>query len=202
MSNNTQSSKAGLGGSESADTGLAKKNKRLIVRLFSIIAVMFCFGFALVPLYDVFCQVTGINGRNVVKSDAPSVLIDRTRTVRIQFTTSVAPGMPWQFKPMTKSIDVHPGENKVVKFSALNPTSSKVVGQAIPSVAPGLASLYLNKTECFCFNQQALDGGEQVEMGLVFFISTDIPKHIKTMTLSYTLFNVSESVAPAEIAAL
>jgi len=183
-------------------TSLAQKNKRLIVRLFSIIGVMFCFGFALVPLYDVFCEVTGLNGRNVVRSEAPSTLIDTSRTVRIEFTTSVSPGMPWHFKPVTKAIDVHPGENKVVKFSAFNPTKHKIIGQAIPSVSPGLASLYLNKTECFCFNQQPLNAGENVEMGLVFFISPDLPEHIKTMTLSYTLFNVSDSVSPPEIAAL
>lgn len=183
-------------------TSLARKNKRLIVKLFSIIGVMFCFGFALVPLYDVFCEITGINGRNVVKSEQPSVLVDSSRVVRIEFTTSISPGMPWQFKPMTKYIDVHPGENKVVKFSAFNPTSSKIIGQAIPSVSPGPASLYLNKTECFCFDQQALNAGENVEMGLVFFVSPDIPTHIKTMTLSYTLFNVTDSIAKQEIAAL
>lgn len=183
-------------------TSLAQRNKRLIVKLFSAIAVMFCFGFALVPLYDVFCEVTGINGRNVVRSSQASVLIDKSRIVRLEFTTSISPGMPWHFKPMTKYIDVHPGENKVVKFSAFNPTSSQIIGQAIPSVSPGPASLYLNKTECFCFDQQALNAGENVEMGLVFFISPDIPKHIKTMTLSYTLFNVTDSVATQEIAAL
>lgn len=184
------------------ETSLEKKNKRLIVKLFSIIGVMFCFGFALVPLYDVFCEITGINGRNVVRSEQQSQVIDKSRTVRLEFTTSISPGMPWRFSPMTKYIDVHPGENKVVKFLAFNPSKQKIIGQAIPSVSPGPASLYLNKTECFCFDQQALNAGENIEMGLVFFISPDIPSDVKTMTLSYTLFNVTESVSSTEIAAL
>jgi len=174
-------------------TKVAQKNKRLIVKLGSAIVVMFCFGFALVPLYDVLCEVTGLNGRTIARSDTASSLIDESRTVRLQFTTSVAPGMPWQFKPMVKYVDVHPGENEVVKFKALNPTGQRVVGQAVPSVSPGLGGLYLNKTECFCFDQQALNSGESVEMGLVFFISKDIPEELKTLTLSYTLFNVTET---------
>ena len=174
---------------------LAQKNKKLMVKLGSVIVLMFGFGFALVPLYDVFCQVTGLNGRTVVKSDLPSQLTDQSRTVRLEFMTSVAPGMPWKFKPLVKYVDVHPGENKVVKFSAINLASTRIIGQAIPSVSPGLAANYLNKTECFCFNQQPLNPGEQVEMGLVFFISPDIPQHINTMTLSYSLFNVTDQAA-------
>ena len=126
---------------------LAQKNKKLMVKLSSVIMLMFGFGFALVPLYDVFCEVTGLNGRTVVKSTQPSQLIDKSRTVRIEFMTSIAPGMPWQFKPLVKYVDVHPGENKVVKFKASNLASTKIIGQAIPSVSPGLAANYLHKTE-------------------------------------------------------
>ena len=174
---------------------LQQKNKKLMVKLGSVIVLMFGFGYALVPLYDVFCDITGLNGRSVARAQNQSTVIDTSRTVRLQFTTSVAPDMPWQFKPMTKYVDVHPGENKVVKFKAHNLTDSLVVGQAIPSVSPGLAARYLNKTECFCFNQQPLNGGEQTEMGLVFFISPDIPNDIHTLTLSYSLFNVTKNQA-------
>lgn len=158
-----------------------------------MIVLMFGFGFALVPLYDVFCDITGINGRNVARAQHKSLVVDESRTVRLQFTTSVAPDMPWLFEPMTKYVDVHPGENKVVKFIARNLSQQAVVGQAIPSVSPGVAALYLNKTECFCFNQQPLNSGEDTEMGLVFFISHDLPKDINTMTLSYSLFNVTNN---------
>ncbi|MDP2561829.1 cytochrome c oxidase assembly protein [Psychrobium sp. 1_MG-2023] len=171
---------------------LTQQNRRLVQKLLLIIGGMFCFGFALVPLYDVFCEFTGLNGRNTIKAEQQSQSIDSSRVVRLQLTTSVSPGMPWQFKPNQHYIDVHPGENKVVKFSAKNLSGQAIVGQAIPSVSPGLAGLYLNKTECFCFNQQPLAGGESVEMGLVFFISPDIPEHISTLTLSYTLFNVTD----------
>lgn len=180
---------------QSLEPSLKQKNHKLMVRLGSVIVLMFGFGFAMVPLYDVFCDLTGLNGRSVTRAQSQSAVIDTSRTVRLQFTTSVAPDMPWQFEPMTKYVDVHPGENKVVKFKAHNLASELVVGQAIPSVSPGLAALYLNKTECFCFNQQPLSGGEQTEMALVFFISPDLPKDLNTLTLSYSLFNVTNNQA-------
>ncbi|MCG7530628.1 cytochrome c oxidase assembly protein [Psychrobium sp. MM17-31] len=171
---------------------IKSKNKRLVVKLGVAIVLMFGFGFALVPLYDVFCEITGINGRLVNNNREQATLVDKSRVVRLQFTTSVAPGMPWQFKPHVNYIDVHPGESKVVKFLASNQSGELITGQAIPSVSPGVASLYLNKTECFCFQQQILKSGESVDMGLVFFVSTEIPQDIKTLTLSYTLFNVTD----------
>ena len=171
---------------------LEKKNQRLIVKLSTAIVLMFGFGFALVPLYDVFCQITGLNGRNITKAPAQSMKIDKTRTVRLQFMTSVPPGMAWDFSPAINYVDVHPGENKVVKFNAHNLSNRTIVGQAVPSVSPGLAASYLNKTECFCFTQQPLKAGQRTEMGLVFFISPDIPKDIHTLTLSYALFDVTQ----------
>lgn len=174
---------------------LKKINRRLTLKLGSVIVLMFGFGFALVPLYDVFCEVTGLNGRTVVQAKSLSQQVDKTRTVRLQLMTSIAPGMPWQFEPLVKYIDVHPGQNAVVKFRALNMSKHTVIGQAIPSVSPGLGANYLNKTECFCFNQQPLLAGEETLMGLVFFISPDIPANIDTLTLSYTLFNVTEQAS-------
>jgi cytochrome c oxidase assembly protein subunit 11 len=181
---------------------LTQKNNKLMARLGAVIVLMFGFGFALVPLYDVFCDITGLNGRNVTRAQSSSRVIDSSRTVRLQFTTAVASDMPWRFEPMTKYVDVHPGENKMVKFLAHNLAGNSVIGQAVPSVSPGIAALYLNKTECFCFNQQLLASGEQAEMGLTFFISPDIPKDINTMTLSYSLFNVTKNQAGPEQAGL
>lgn len=181
-------------------SALKHKNSALTIKLLSAIVIMFGFGFALVPLYDVFCEITGINGRLVNNNRTQSQLIDETRTVRLQLTTSVAPGMPWQFKPVVNYVDVHPGQNTVVQFKATNQSQLAVTGQAIPSVSPGIASLYLNKTECFCFQQQVLNSGQSVDMGLVFFISTEIPEDITTLTLSYTLFNVTEPAAALQAA--
>lgn len=183
------------------EAALKSKNSVLTVKLFAAIVLMFGFGFALVPLYDVFCEITGINGRLVNNNREQSQVIDETRTVRLQFTTSVAPGMPWQFKPTVNYVDVHPGQNTVVQFKATNQSDLAVTGQAVPSVSPGIASLYLNKTECFCFQQQILNSGQSVDMGLVFFISTEIPDDITTLTLSYTLFNVTEPPAASDLQA-
>jgi len=174
---------------------LKSKNTVLMAKLFSAIVLMFGFGYALVPLYDVLCEVTGINGRLVNDNREASTAVDKERVVRLQFTTSVAPGMPWKFKPKVNYVDVHPGENTVVYFKAKNLSNLAITGQAVPSVSPGIASLYLNKTECFCFQQQILKSGESVDMGLVFFISTEIPKDIRTLTLSYTLFNMNQPVS-------
>jgi len=183
--------------SRDASTGAALKSKNsvLMAKLFSAIVLMFGFGYALVPLYDVLCEVTGINGRLVNDNREASTAVDESRMVRLQFTTSVAPGMPWQFKPKVNYVDVHPGENTVVYFKATNQSNLAVTGQAVPSVSPGIASLYLNKTECFCFEQQILNSGESVDMGLVFFISPEIPQDIRTLTLSYTLFNVTQPIS-------
>jgi cytochrome c oxidase assembly protein subunit 11 len=175
-------------------SALKSKNKVLMAKLFSAIVLMFGFGYALVPLYDVLCEITGINGRLVNENREASTVVDESRMVRLQFTTSVAPGMPWLFKPKVNYVDVHPGQNAVVYFKATNQSDLAVTGQAVPSVSPGIASLYLNKTECFCFQQQILNSGESVDMGLVFFISPEIPKDIRTLTLSYTLFNVTQPV--------
>ncbi len=169
-----------------------KNNQQLVVKLVSVVVLMFLFGFALVPLYDVFCDLTGINGRRFEQSTEQVSALDTSRVIHLQFTTSVSPDMPWRFSPVSKTVNVYPGENKVVKFNAINTSSETLVGQAIPSVSPGIASLYLNKIECFCFNRQQLAAGEQVEMGLSFYISSEIPEDLNTLTLSYTLFNVTE----------
>ncbi len=126
-----------------------KRNQQLVIKLTSVVVMMFLFGFALVPLYDVFCDITGINGRRFEQSAAQGAVLDKSRVVQLQFTTSVAPDMPWEFSPMIKTIEVHPGENKVVKFKASNASAETLEGQAIPTVSAGIGSLYLNKVECF-----------------------------------------------------
>ncbi|PTC00221.1 cytochrome c oxidase assembly protein [Thalassospira xiamenensis] len=177
-------------------TNINQNNSRIVKRLLVTVACMFAFGFALVPLYDVFCDITGFNGRTKNEQAAVSVgEIDKSRTVRVQFITRNNKGMPWDFGPEVKEVRVHPGETKVVNFLAKNRTSNNMVAQAIPSVAPGEAALYLNKTECFCFNQQPLLAGADTAMPMQFYLDPDIPEHITTLTLSYTLYDMTANAS-------
>ncbi|MGQ4276773.1 cytochrome c oxidase assembly protein [Pseudidiomarina sp. E22-M8] len=178
-------------------------NTRIIRRLLLTVIGMFAFGFALVPLYDVFCDLTGFNGRFTDgQAAANTKTVDTSRTVNVQFITRVNQGMPWGFEPEVRSVRIHPGETKVVNFLANNPTGSDMVAQAIPSVAPGEASLYLNKVECFCFNQQPLAAGTKTAMPMQFYLDPEIPKHIHTVTLSYTMYDMTENATPDALAAL
>lgn len=178
-------------------------NSRIVKRLLFTVICMFGFGFALVPLYDVFCDITGFNGRtNNQQALASMTEIDESRTVTVQFITRNNKGMPWDFGPEVKSVKVHPGETKVVNFLATNRTRSNMVAQAIPSVAPGEAAPYLNKTECFCFNQQPLQAGADTVMPMQFYLDPDIPANITTMTLSYTLYDMTANATPDVLATM
>lgn len=169
--------------------------RRTSLKMVTLAIGMFAFCFwVLPPLYDLFCEVTGINGKT---SSTPYVAvsneIDTSRTVRVKFIATKNAEMPWGFAPETFSIDVHPGESIVTSFLAQNPTANYMAGQAVPSMAPKNATDYFHKTECFCFNQQILAPGEEAKLGLQFIVDQDLPKGVKTITLSYTLFDVTES---------
>jgi len=176
---------------------LTQKKRRTIWMLSFLVLGMFGFGFALVPLYDLFCQVTGIQSVNVrtaagnsgryVANPSP---INESRFITIKFDTSVHPNLPWDVSPLVPNMRVNPGKQYQVNFSARNRSSSEVIGQAIPSVVPWQATGFLNKLECFCFNQQTLAGGESVEMPLRFIISPDLPVEIQSLTLSYSLMKL------------
>jgi cytochrome c oxidase assembly protein subunit 11 len=170
-------------------------NSKEIKKLVLVVFAMFGFGFALVPLYDVFCDITGLNGKtNDVGVAYENEGIDTSRTVKVQFITRMAKGIPWKFEPVINEISVHPGEVKFVNFYAKNKSKRNIVGQAVPSVSPGLAAAYFQKIECFCFTQQPLQAGEEVEMGLQFYVDIDLPSEINTLTLSYTLYDISSKV--------
>jgi cytochrome c oxidase assembly protein subunit 11 len=165
------------------------ENSRVIKRLVIVVIGMFGFGFALVPLYDVFCDVTGINGKTggqVTLSE--TMKVDTTREIKIEFIATLNETMPWEFKPMVSSVKVHPGEPTRIEYLARNRTSKTIVGQAVPSVAPGLAAQYFQKTECFCFTEQELKAGEEKRMPVVFVIDPALPDDIHELTLSYTFF--------------
>ena len=167
---------------------------QLVKKLVLLVAAMFAFGFALVPIYDVFCDLTGLNGKTANSAyEAVDVVVDTSRTVTVQFIASNNDQMNWAFKPSISQLKVHPGEKINTHFYAKNPSVKTMHGQAIPSISPGRAAEYFHKTQCFCFNQQTLLGGEEVEMPLQFIVDQDLPRDVKTITLSYTLFDVSDA---------
>lgn len=150
------------------------------------------FAFALVPLYDVLCSITGLNGKtDNSAATLAKAKVDNTRLVTIQFVSAVMPGLGWNFYPKQTSVTLHPGQIETVVFMAKNTTSEVVAGQAVPSVTPGKASTHLKKIECFCFVKQSLNPGESKEMPLRFFISPELPDDIKELTLSYSFFKAT-----------
>lgn len=152
--------------------------------------------FIMPPLYDAFCEVTGLNGKTGGRYKAVPTAVDRGRLVTVQFVASNNENMPWRFKPSVVSMKVHPGEAMDTVFLAENPTGRDMVAQAIPSLVPFKAAEYFHKTECFCFNQQVLAAGERAELPLRFIVDPDLPPGVNTITLSYTLFDVTERVKP------
>lgn len=171
---------------------LQRQRRRIIAWLVASVVLMFGFSFALVPLYNTFCTITGLNGKEGGRMKAvTNTTVDMSRTITVEFVSHISHDMPWDFYPMAKKVTVHPGEMKRIVFVAKNHTNKTVVGQAIPSVAPGLAAAYLQKTECFCFSAQTLKPYEEREMPLIFYIDPALDKDIPRLTLSYTLYNVS-----------
>ncbi len=174
----------------------ADKNILTAVKLGVISIAMFGFGYALVPLYDVICEYTGLNGKTGVISlaEVANLAIDSSRLVTVEFDTNVNSRLPWEFTAEQRTMQVHPGQVYEAIFVARNLSDRSITGQAIPSVAPGKASLYLNKTECFCFLQQTLGPGETKRMPVRFVVDTEIPGKIHRVTLSYTFFSIAGPV--------
>lgn len=175
-------------------------NKKIITWLCVAIIGMFGFGFAMVPLYNTFCNITGLNGKTAGRYQVDyAIEVDSSRSIKIQFLTSLNQGMPWEFRPSIKSITVHPGEVKQVNFYVKNISDKPIVGRAIPSISPGIVARHMHKTECFCFNEQLLNPGESKLLPLMFFIGKDFPKEYSEMTLSYTLFDTKKPPPIEEI---
>lgn len=170
-----------------------KKNKRLLIWLSAIGVGMFFFGYALVPLYNVMCSAWGINGKSSMRADPNDTNIDKSRLITVQFLGNTNANLPWQFKPLTHTITLHPGENAKLSFYAKNLSDHTMTVQAIPSITPGLAAKHLKKTECFCFTQQTFQSQQAMQMDVIFHIDTELPKNINTLTLSYTLFEFKKS---------
>ena len=155
---------------------------------------MLAFGFMLVPLYDVFCDVTGLNGKlDLTVAAGANQGVDLTRSITVEFVVNHNQEMPWEFKPQHHSLIVHPGQLAKTAYYARNTSKRTMRSQAIPSIAPSKASKYFKKVECFCFNSQKLGPGESAHLGLQFYLDQDLPKDIKRLTLAYTLFDITDN---------
>lgn len=170
------------------------KPDRLVARLLLVVVAMFAFGYALVPLYDMFCDIAGIGGRSgqVEEQFAQDTEVALDRWVTVEFTGVSTSDLPWDFKPMVNKLKIHPGEITDVVYLARNTSSRQIVGQAIPNIVPSLASKYFNKTECFCFTQQTLAAGEEKEMAVRFIVDPKLPEDVNTIILSYSFFNAEK----------
>lgn len=185
--------------SEPIVDGDSSFNRTMLLKLVVVAALMFGFGFALVPIYRAICQVTGLNNlvqRDVSAREARNTQVDLSRTISVELDAN-ARG-PLGFRPEQRSLDVHPGEVMTVVYEVTNAQDRQVVAQAIPSYAPKQATEYFKKIECFCFTQQTLKPNESRRMPVVFVVDRALPKDVKTITLSYTFFELNP---PAQAAA-
>ncbi len=172
------------------------KKKTNIRHLFLIPLAMFGFGYLMVPIYDVFCDLTGLNGKTGRTSEARAntLKVDTERLVKVEFVSSVNLGAPWDFRPEVKKMTVNPGRQYTTQYIATNQRDYAMVGQAVPSVAPAKAATHFNKIECFCFNQQTFGGNEQKRMPITFVVDPALPADIGTVTLSYTFFDINSRI--------
>jgi len=186
-------------------------NRRMLMKLLVVVAVMFGFGYALVPMYRAICDALGINvlslseqrvatGNWSGRAAASNTQVDTTRTITIEFDAN-ARG-PWDFKPAQRSVQVHPGEMTTVMYEFKNIQNRTMAAQAIPSYAPMQASAHFNKLECFCFNEYILAPGESRTWPVVFVVDPKLPRDVTTITLSYTFFEVGGKVPAAPTGAL
>jgi cytochrome c oxidase assembly protein subunit 11 len=192
---------------ENRSRSLGADNRRMLGKLAVVAALMFGFGYALVPMYRAICDALGINVLSVSeqriaqgwlgssKPSAGNTQVDTSRTITVEFDAN-ARG-PWDFKPAVSSLQVHPGEMTTVMYEFRNKQNRTMAAQAIPSYAPRQASPHFNKLECFCFNEYTLAPGEQKQWPVVFVIDPKLPKDVTTITLSYTFFEVGGKVPAA-----
>lgn len=173
-------------------------NRQMLFKLLIVTVIMFGFGFALVPAYRAICEITGINvvtNKNEygirafgTKSTKDNTQIQMDRVVTVEFDSNTRG--PFRFKPVKSYLEVHPGEIHQIIYEVVNELDHTVVAQAIPSYAPKVATQHFTKLECFCFQQQTLKAKESKQMPVLFVIDKDLPKDVKTITLSYTFFEI------------
>lgn len=169
-------------------------NRALTARLLIFAVGMFAFGFlVLPPLYEVFCDITGFGGRTNTTAAAAIEQPDETRTVRIEFVTTVNSHAPWDFVADVDSMEVHPGKMYYATFTATNRSDESLVSQAVPSVTPIVANSHFKKIECFCFTSQEFAANEERPLPLQFIVDPELPEYVDTITLSYTLFKTENT---------
>jgi cytochrome c oxidase assembly protein subunit 11 len=185
---------------------LQRENAQMVGKLAIVVAGMFGFGYALVPIYKHICEALGINVLAVGERNASGLArtmpantqVDTSRTITVEFDANVRG--PWSFKPAQRSLQVHPGEMATVMYEFQNVQDRRMAAQAIPSYAPRQASAHFNKLECFCFNEYTLEAGEKKQWPVVFVIDPKLSKDVTTITLSYTFFEVGSKTPPAPTA--
>ena len=184
-------------------------NRNMLIKLAVFVGVMGCFAYAMVPMYKTICEVLGVNvvARNDADSNAygsksvpANTQVDRARNVTVEFDAN-ARG-PWEFHPAQSSLVVHPGEMNTVMYEFKNTQARTMTAQAIPSYAPGVAAAHFTKVECFCFTQHTLAPGESKTWPVVFYVDSKLPKDVRTITLSYTFFEVGGTTPPAPVGQL
>ena len=184
---------------------LPRENVKMLGKLAIVVAGMFAFGYALVPMYKAICEFTGINVLAIGERNLPgqskatpaNTQVDRSRTITVEFDANVRG--PWSFKPAQRTLQVHPGEMTTVMYEFQNVQDRRMAAQAIPSYAPRQAAAHFNKLECFCFNQYTLEPGEKKQWPVVFVIDPKLSRDVTTITLSYTFFEVGSKTPPAPV---
>lgn len=168
--------------------------KKQMFKIVMIPVLMFGFGFALVPLYDVFCDITGLNGKTgrVEAATAEIQQVDSSRLITVRFLANTNAGLPWSFEPLVRKMEVHPGQVYEAMYRVRSTADHVTTGQAVPSVSPGKAAEHFNKTECFCFSKQDLAAKETKDMPLRFIIDNNLSEDVEEIVLSYTFFSVEK----------
>ncbi len=178
---------------------MKQKTKNNIVgwKLALVAVAMFGFGYLMVPLYDVFCELTGLNGKvgRTELAEIKPMTVDASREVTIEFVANRNQSMNWHFEPNVSKLVAHPGKAYSTHYKVKNLSGIDMIGQAVPSISPVAAASYFKKIECFCFDKQTLRAGETRDMEVRFVIAPDLPKNLATISLSYTFFDVSEQAA-------
>ncbi len=173
-------------------------------KMLALAVAMFGFGYAMVPIYDIICEVTGLNGKTgrVSIAEAEAAKVDPNREVIVEFTSTINASGAWDFRPTVDQMQVKPGQTYQTTYFAQNLSDNTTIGQATPSVTPAAAAKYFNKTECFCFTQQVFEPRATKDMPLIFIIDPDLPLNVDRVTLSYTFFsspgdNSTASLSPS-----
>lgn len=175
---------------------MATGNARTLGKLLVATVAMFGFGFALVPFYYKICEVTGINA-GAEQSLARNTQVDASRWVTLEFDANTNPALPWRFRPLQRSLRIHPGELVQVAYEVVNTSDRPVVGHAVPSYGPPRAAAFFRKIECFCFTPQALAAGESRRMPVLFVLDPAIDRDVHTVTLSYTFYSADDTALAA-----